>query len=443
MRDLVVVLIFFGVLPMVFIRPYIGVYLWSWIGYMNPHRLGWGFATNIPFAAIAGVATIVALLFDKDRKPVPWNLITVIWALLLCWMTLTALFAIYPDLAFAKWMKVVKIQAMVLITFMLIRDRERINGLIWIIVLSIGFYSVKGGLFAIQTAGQYKVWGPPGSFIEDNNQLALAIIMIIPLMWYLSQTTANKWARYGLRVAIGLSTLSVFASYSRGALLAIAAIAGYLMLKSRNKLPLIILALCMVPAALYFMPDEWSDRMSSIKAYEADGSAMSRIRVWGLTLEVAKESPIVGAGFGAFSRRGLHNKYQKTITGSSDASRWGGYYIASDPHSIYFLILGEHGFVGIALFLLLLVGSFFMAGRINRLTKDREDLHWARQLGLALQTSLIGYGVGGAFLGLSYFDLYYHLIALTVVTRQCVLEAVDENEPESESALLPGAVAPG
>ena len=407
---------------------------------MNPHRLGWGFATNFPFAMIVGAVTLTGLFLTSDRKSVPWNGVTLIWAAFLIWMSVSTMFAIYPDLAFEQWEKVAKIQTMVLVTMMLIRDRERIEGLIWIIVISLGFYSVKGGLFAIRTGGQYKVWGPKGSFIEDNNQLALAIIMVIPLMWYLSQVVANKWLRYGLRVAIGLSALSAFASYSRGAFLAIGAIAGYMLLKSRSKLPLIMLTLALVPAGLVFMPDQWSERMSGISDYEADTSAMGRIYVWRLATQVALDSPLVGAGFGAFERRGLHKQYQEVVTGSSDNSRHGGHFIATNPHSIYFLVLGEHGFIGVFLFVVLLITSFVMAGRIKKLTRDREDLQWAGLLGTAVQTSIIGYAVGGAFLGLSYFDLYYHLIALIVVTRQYVLDALNESSSNvTDDVLLSGA----
>ena len=49
------------------------------------------------------------------------------------------------------------------------------------------------------------------------------------------------------------------------------------------------------------------------------------------------------------------------------------------------------------------------------------------------QVSMIGYAVGGAFLGLSYFDLYYHLIAIIVVLGAIVAE---QPEATSEAAAL-------
>ena len=102
MRDVAVTLIVFGVLPYIVMRPHIGVYAWSWIGYMAPHRLGWGFAANLPFAALIGAVTLAALFFSKEPKRIPMTPVTVTLILFLVWMTITTLFAISPDEAMAK-----------------------------------------------------------------------------------------------------------------------------------------------------------------------------------------------------------------------------------------------------------------------------------------------------------------------------------------------------
>ena len=49
----------------------------------------------------------------------------------------------------------------------------------WVMALSIGFFGVKGGIFTVVGGGENMVWGPPGSFIEGNNELALALIMVL------------------------------------------------------------------------------------------------------------------------------------------------------------------------------------------------------------------------------------------------------------------------
>lgn len=221
MRDLLITAIVLCSLPLIMKRPYIGVLVWSWIGYMNPHRLAYGFAYEFPFAKIVGLVTIAALVFSREEKGVSWTREVVLLACFNIWMTVTTVFSMNPDEAWPQWEKVVKIQLMVFITLMLIRDRDKLESLIWVIVISLGYYGVKGGLFSILTGGQHMIWGPDGSFIQGNNEIGLALTMTLPLMRYLQLTTQNHRVSQGLIGAQGLMAVAIIATYSRGALLAI------------------------------------------------------------------------------------------------------------------------------------------------------------------------------------------------------------------------------
>src|SRR3569832_1593191 len=89
MRDLFVTMVVLGSLPMILYRPYIGVMMWSRIGYMRPHRLTWGFATEFPFAMVVAVTTLIAMMLLREDKRVPWTRETVLVALFILWMCLT------------------------------------------------------------------------------------------------------------------------------------------------------------------------------------------------------------------------------------------------------------------------------------------------------------------------------------------------------------------
>ena len=86
-----------------------------------------------------------------------------------------------------------------------------------------------------------------------------------------------------------------------------------------------------------------------------------------------------------------------------------------DAHSIYFKVLGEHGWIGLGIFLTLLGLTWLKCSSVIRLAKKQPDLTWARDLAAMVQVSLVGYLSAGTFLGLSYFDYVYHLIAIVVV----------------------------
>ena len=132
MRDIALTLIFFGALTYVFSRPYIGIYLWTWLSLMNPHRLTYGFAFTFPFAQIVALATLASMLVSKEPKRLPWTRETVVMLVFILWMLFTTVFAMYPELAWEQWNKVWKIMLMVYITLMLINSRQKLDWLLWV-----------------------------------------------------------------------------------------------------------------------------------------------------------------------------------------------------------------------------------------------------------------------------------------------------------------------
>lgn len=377
---------------------------------MNPHRYAWGAAYDFSFAAVIAGATLVGTMFSRDPKRVPWTGLTVVWVLWIVWMCVTTLFALVPDVAIPEWDRAMKIQLMAFVTLIVVNTRERLHALVWAIAAALGFFGIKGGLFTIATGGENMVWGPPDSFISGNNSLALALVMAFPLMRYLQLNTEQRWIRLGLSAVMALTVLSVLASYSRGAFLAILAMGGFLLLKSRKKGAILVVLLIALPATLAIFPEKWFERIETIAEYDQDASALGRINAWWFAYNVASERPVVGGGYGAFNPD-LFTRYAPVPDDYHDA------------HSIYFEVLGEHGFTGLALFLLLGWLSFRSASGTMSRARDRPDLRWAYDLAAMVQVAIIGYAVGGAFLGLAYFDLYYHLVAIALLTRMLVERA--------------------
>ena len=424
MRDLIIAGLLFGAVPFILARPKFGIAAWCVVSYMNPHRLAYGFAYSYPFAMITGGATLVSLLFSKDPKRIPWTPMSIVWAIFIGWMIFTTFFALVPVDAQAECIRTMKIQLMAFVTLMIMTSRDRLNLLVWAIVISLGFYGVKGGVFAFMMDGEYRVSGPPESFISDNNSLALALIMTIPLMRYLQLNSERLFVRLGLTAAIVLTVLAALASYSRGAFLAMSTIAVIFFLKSRHKVRILLAMAVFIPTLLAFLPDQWFDRIDTIKSYDTDVSTLGRFNAWWFAFNIAKEYPI-GGGFAVFDKE-LFKRYAPEPENFHDS------------HSIYFQVLGEHGFIGLALFLLLLYLAFRNGTWIKKHAGSREDLRWAADLGAMVQVSLVGYAVGGAFLGMAYFDLYYHLAAISLLTRLQVEKALaDESVAMPAPATIP------
>lgn len=257
MRDLFVAGIVFGALPFVIRRPWIGVLLWSWLGYMNPHRLTYGFAYDFPFAMVVGLVTIVAFLFSKEKKEMIWSRETIMLLVFIGWMLFTTLLAFYPDAAWIQWNKIWKIQFFIFLTVLLVNDRRKLYWLIWTIALSLGFYGVKGGIFTILGGGANHVMGPAGTFIGENNEMGLALVMTIPLIRYLHLQETRKWLKHGLAGAMLLSGIAAIGTQSRGALVAMAVMGLFLWFKSRGKFITGVFIVVAVSIVAAVMPQAW------------------------------------------------------------------------------------------------------------------------------------------------------------------------------------------
>jgi putative inorganic carbon (HCO3(-)) transporter len=404
MRDILLTLIVAGALPFMVKRPAIGVLFWIGFGLMNPHRLAWGFAYSLPFAQIIALATLVGVLVTRDPRQFKGGMAAVVLLIFILWTVLTTYFAMNPPRALYMLERVLKIQIFTFIALVCLYKREHVLAAVWVIVGSIGFYSVKGGVFTLATLGQYRVWGPPESFIAENNALALATVMTIPLWAWLYMQYRHKWARMGIGACIVLSAVSVFGSHSRGALLAIAAMSLFLWVKSPRK---IIVGAVMAIAGAWlfaFMPENWMERMSTIQYHQEDESANSRLETWKMLWNLVQDRPVIGGGYEPYTRE-IFAKYNPDFDGSFSA------------HSIYFQVLGEHGFPGFAMFLLFWLLVWWTCTWIARHTRGKPDQQWAYWLGQMVKVSIVGYLVGGAFLNLAYFDMPYWLFVIVAVTR--------------------------
>ena len=404
MRDIAVTLVIFAIIPFILWRPWLGVLAWSWLGYMNPHKLAWGFATTMPFALLIALATLGALAVSREPKRIPWTRETILLLVLIGWMFITTCFALVQAPAWEQWDKVWRVMLMTYVTMMLITDKHRVKMLMFVIALSLGFYGFKGGVFVLTGGSAHQVLGPPKTFIGERNSIGLALIMTVPLLYYMQLQMTRWYARYALFAGIGLTLVAIVGTHSRGALVGIAAMLLFFLLKSRKKFTAILAIIPLVYVMYSVMPEEWFERMQTIQTWQEDGSASERVRAWGNAIDLANER-FIGGGMRALVY-------------------WGG----RDSHSIYFGMLGEHGWVGLGMFLLLLFFTWRSGSWIISQTRGRNDLFWARDLASMVQVSLVGYMAAGAFLGLQYFDLFYQLMAIIVVTRVLLTKRFEEEE---------------
>lgn len=418
LRDILVLIPVMMAVPIGFFRPWLGVLSWTWIGLMNPHRLTWAIR-DWPVAEGVAISTLLGLFLSQDRRRIPLTFETVLLSLLTVYFTITTIVAWFPDPAWSGWERVMKIYLFTFVTTMLIFRRDRVRWLILVIVFSLGFYGIKGGFFSIVTGGQYRVWGPPGTFIGDNTALGLVLCMNLPLALVAArQERDNKWLRRALYAVFWLSIPAILFTYSRGAFLGLLAVLTPIGWRYKGR----VLVLLMVAGLTFYLaenlvPSQWVDRQESTLDYQQDYSAMQRIQAWGVATNIALHRPLFGAGFNFVS--GISNSQWLSY-----ANFVGEFYNSKRAaHSIYFEVLGEHGFVAFGLFCTLLFGTFLRLRRLAKRAAYTEETAWIGGYARAVHLALIPYIIAGAFLSLAYFDLFYYLVALSAILHREYAEA--------------------
>jgi probable O-glycosylation ligase (exosortase A-associated) len=400
-------------------RPWLGVLGWTLLSIMNLHRYAWS-AANLPLAAAIAIATMVGMMLTRDRRQVYVTAPTLMLALFMMWISVTLPLSVSPAESFDMWKRVMKIDFMILVALVLLHTRTHVMALVGLLVFSLGFYGAKGGIFTLVHGGVFRVWGPEGTFIEGNNELALAIIVAIPLMRFLQMQTTRKLYRTGLGVLMILSAVAALGTQSRGALIAIVGMAIVLWWRNRNKLLFGTVIVLVGLGLVAFMPEAWEQRMSTITDYDTDGSAIGRINAWWMCWNLAKDR-FFGGGFDIYTPE-IFQMYAPNPTDVHAA------------HSIYFQVLGEQGFIGLLIFLLIWIFTWRSAEVLRKRGREHPQTAWLGDLGGMCQVSLVGYFVGGLFLSLAYFDLPYNILVVIVAARRWMEARAWEREASPEPA---------
>jgi probable O-glycosylation ligase (exosortase A-associated) len=429
MRGYAFIVLYLFSLTLIFKSPFNGVLVWYAFSLGNFHTLIWDSSlSTLPYAYPIAILTCVVWLLSRTEKiklPLtPQVILTILFAL---WMTVTSFFGLAPDV-WDKWVWFQKVLLMCLVGFALTTTRERVNQLIWVVVLSIGFWGVKGAIsFPLHGGGQ-GIHGPEGGITAANNEFGVALVMLLPLVFYLWHIAVDRRLRHGLMVMGFLLALATVFTYSRGALLGVAAMAVVLWLRTPAKRSL-GLAIVVFGAAIYaFAPQSWFTRMETIETYENDSSAMGRINIWKACLRIAELRPVVGGGFRVtYDMNIINGMLQGTTIPRFDKGR--------AAHSIYFDVLSEHGWVGLALFVMIALYAWRSCSWLIRNSRDRPDLAWANVLGRMGQAILAGFYVGGAFQSLAYFDEYWCIVFIFEAARLVV--AKDIAIPSRRLAVAP------
>ncbi|MBK8178938.1 MAG: putative O-glycosylation ligase, exosortase A system-associated [Planctomycetes bacterium] len=403
MRDVIFSIILLGLLPVSYRRPFIGLLVFSWLAYMRPQDLCWGFARQQRWSFLIAFVTMVGY---AQLRPDLWfrrNTRCYLMMFLVVWVTLGVIAAnTWSPGQVDRWVELAKIIGVALFTTAVVRTAAQLRVMVWVIALSLGFYGVKSGLTGVLTGMSAQVLVGPGGMLADNNDFALAMVMALPMLLLIGLSEANKALRRGILFMVPMTLITVIMTQSRGGFLACAAAIGVLVWRSKNRVAGIVIGVLAVLGAAVLAPSSYIERIQSIQDYEQDGSAMGRLAAWQTAINMAKDNPVLGVGLTLFIRN--YRQYK-----SGDRAE--GVRVA---HNSYLQIWAECGTPALATYLTMMLLTLVSLWRIRRKARQRYFTTWISNYATMFEATWVAFIVGSTFLNRAHFDLAYHWIALVV-----------------------------
>lgn len=405
-------------------RPFLWVLLYVYIDILAPQRIGYSIITTLPLSLIAFAAAFGGWLALDNKQGARFTLRQGILLALLayCWWSTGR--ADFPDDALTKWDWVWKALLFAIFLPLTLTTRARIEGLAAVLLLSVATIVIATGLKVVLGGGGY---GELNFFVDDNSgiyessTLATVAIGLIPLLWWFVRHGTifpPHWTVTAFAAALTFACLLVpIGTEARTGLLCIAAL-GVLLLRYTQRRFLFVAGAGMLGLmALPFLPQSYYDRMSTIAEPGGDESASTRVAVWKWTLDYAQQRPL-GGGFDAYrSNRFTYVMPVKETDGNTTSVR---YQQVEDKarayHSSVFEMLGEQGWPGLGLWLMLHALGLWQMERIQRRWKkaEAEAERWIAPMAAALQMGALIYLVGALFQGIAYQPVMLMLVGLQI-----------------------------
>lgn len=400
-------------------KPWVGLLGLIFVSVMHPQGYASGFMRDFPaYLSLLSVVVLATLWNGYQQRAqlalfFDWRLAVI--ALLWLQFVLTTVLGINPWAGWPRLLEVTKLLPLAMLVLVLIDSRMKLNWVLLTIAFSLAAVMLKGGYWALITGFHDRVYGPPGSQFEGNNEFAVAAAMAIPLLMIGYRQAENRVLRGAIMGLVGLGFMSALSSWSRGGLLSIGVVALLLVWHSRRKYLAIPLLVGCIGLVFVGLSDAWLARMQTLAAPELEDSAATRLALWRLGWAYALQHPWFGSGFGGWI-------YLTLPVGASRA--W---------HSAYIEIVAEHGFTGLLLWLSLVLGSLVSLTVLitrNRIWKLAGLTYQAAML----RASLAAYMVGAAFLSIAFWELLYVLLACAIVlNRLAWLERAGKTSLASDS----------
>jgi putative inorganic carbon (hco3(-)) transporter len=438
LRSLWLLFVYASFLGLSTAAPFVATLGYVWVDTFGPQNVSYILLNQIPVAMIMGAAAIGGYLLMDRRLPPPLSRETVLMIAMLIWVNLTMIWAQAPVAAWEKWDWAVKTLAFATFIPFVIRSRVQIEAFAQIYVFSLAANFVPFGLKTLVSGGGYGtnlglVGGNSG--LAEGGLLSTVCLMAVPLALCLSKHSQLlprvKLLPFAYWFIAGLAAVTAIGTYERSALIGILVLGIYMWTRTKHKFGFGIVVITVGCLLIYTTSGAWNERVATIANFEQEDSAFTRILVWRWTLEFTATHPL-GGGF----ETNLINHIELPATETKPATVQFGRAF----HSIYFEMLGEQGYPGLATFLLITSLSFFRLRGLAKRARAYPELEWVTGLSNALQGGLAVFMTSGAFVGIAFQPMYWYFIAMSI-SLNAYMWRVEKQEAESGTPSRGAAVS--
>jgi probable O-glycosylation ligase (exosortase A-associated) len=429
MRDLVFIGFIGALLLLGIRRPFLFALAYIYVDTVSPQRLSYHLLNSIPLSMIVAVLAVAGWFLTDPKDKLAFSARQGLILALLCYAGVTTFNADFPVDAAEKWDWAWKALAFAVFLPLTMRSKLRIEAVALFLLLSASSIIIVGGLKTAMSGGGY---GVLNLMIDNNSGLyesstisTIAIALIPVILWLAKHGTIfpPDWRVKCFAAALIFACLLMpIGTEARTGLICIGVL-GILLLRDMKRRLLYIGAACALGAAsIPFLPASFTNRMETIQGFAGDQSANTRLAVWAWTWDYAQAHPF-GGGFGAY--RSNHILVEtvstqtsgdtQTVTAQTEADESRAY------HSAYFEMLGEQGFPGLIIYLLIQgIGVFRMEIVRRRYRLMDGDKAWIAPLATALQHFQIIYLIGSIFVGIAYQPFAWLMLAVQIGLDQHV-----------------------
>ena len=423
MRDLAFIGFIAALIGLGLKRPFLFVLLYAYVDIVAPQRLSYYLLGSLHLSQITAALAVASWLIADDKRGFGIGGRQWLMLALLGYAGLTTFHADVPHEAVLKWEWAWKAVAFAIFLPLTLRTKLRLEALILFMTLSAGAIIIVGGIKTALSGGGY---GALNLMVANNSGLyegsiisTFAIALIPVILWFARHGTIflPDWRVKLFCAALIFACLLIpVGTEARTGLVCLAVLAILTLRDVKRRILYMAGAGLLALAAIPFLPQSFTSRMETIQGYQADESANTRLAVWAWTLDYVQTHPF-GGGFEAYRQNRIN--VQTVAEQTSGEVQMVSERSEADSgrawHSAYFEMLGEQGWPGLFLFLLIHGMGLARMELLRRRYRGREgDMAWVSPLATALQHFQLVYLVGALFVAVAFQPFIWMAIAAQI-----------------------------